>query len=296
MHFKGEDLSEAAWVCLRSALGKERMTDENQNADAQKAEYDRYIELEVRRILSEEAGTYREFLQRQFRYLAWSVGIIATVGAAVFVFLFSDRADKVEKRLVQTVDAKIIEYRISEGLKARINSLVDVRARSEETALAIRNQVTKEAEEAVASNAEAIVRDAVREEISKTRSLNVAQLISRAVMPSGSVVAFDRAKCPDDWDEMPRIAGRVIVGVGQGTGLSMRTRGEFGGSEEHSLSLNEMPRHRHGIPVNAGSGLGLVLRPNLGLPGATSGVEMMGSGKPHNNMPPYIALLFCKKK
>ena len=114
-------------------------------------------------------------------------------------------------------------------------------------------------------------------------------------LPKGAVVAFDMQGCPRGWAEYFEAAGRMIIGVGRGSGLTGRSLRSKGGNETHELTLREMPRHRHGIPVNAGSGRGLALEPNLGLPGTPSGVEMMGNGKPHNNMPPYIALYFCKK-
>jgi microcystin-dependent protein len=75
--------------------------------------------------------------------------------------------------------------------------------------------------------------------------------------------------------------------------------GSVGGEEKHTLLEPEMPRHNHAVYTHAGFEGGET-------PGA-SGVppdnktkvharitSSTGSSLPHNNMPPYIALYFCK--
>ncbi|MEM7193431.1 MAG: tail fiber protein [Pseudomonadota bacterium] len=47
----------------------------------------------------------------------------------------------------------------------------------------------------------------------------------------------------------PDARGRVLLGNGTGNQLSARTVGEKDGSETHTLSLEEMPRHRHGPDI-----------------------------------------------
>jgi microcystin-dependent protein len=47
---------------------------------------------------------------------------------------------------------------------------------------------------------------------------------------------------------LPDLRGRVIVGIGQGEGLTNRVLGNQFGSEQHVLTQNEMPAHTH--PLN----------------------------------------------
>lgn len=91
--------------------------------------------------------------------------------------------------------------------------------------------------------------------------------------------------------------------------------GDFriGGVETHTLTVDEMPAHSHpgsriatGGPVieNANRG-GVSFRVDVGQAGdrilspvsdIVPVIESQGGGQPHNNMPPYIALYFCKKE
>src|SRR5215471_5220486 len=45
---------------------------------------------------------------------------------------------------------------------------------------------------------------------------------------------------------LPDFRARTIVHVGEGPGLSDRLMGEQGGTESHTLTINEMPMHTHG--------------------------------------------------
>ncbi len=46
---------------------------------------------------------------------------------------------------------------------------------------------------------------------------------------------------------LPDLKGRVIVGVGTGSGLSTRALGAKGGEESHTQTINEMPSHTHNV-------------------------------------------------
>ena len=51
--------------------------------------------------------------------------------------------------------------------------------------------------------------------------------------------------------QLPNLAGRNVVGAGQGPGLSFYSLGQVGGSESNTLTLAQMPAHMHPIMVTA---------------------------------------------
>jgi len=108
---------------------------------------------------------------------------------------------------------------------------------------------------------------------------------------------------------LPNLQGRVPIGFGPGAGpgLSQRELGEVGGSESVTLLQTEMPAHSHVVSAqnsradraNA-SGATLAASADAvyasGSPAATMSpqeVGLVGSGQPHNNLQPLLAINFC---
>jgi len=123
-------------------------------------------------------------------------------------------------------------------------------------------------------------------------------------IPSGAVVAFadtptgalrhDCQSLPGDWDFFPIADGRFILGAGQ-LGEERYSAGETGGEPTVVLSVEEMPRHTHRLgygPWGLANGKG---QGNLETTGGSINLDPTGGNKPHNNMPPYVTLTFCKK-
>lgn len=147
---------------------------------------------------------------------------------------------------------------------------------------------------------------------------------NRDVLPNDAVVAFalpdpgnpDADPCPTGWSRYTRADGRFIVGVGaHRPGLETLAVFTSDGEREHTLTPDQMPIHNHvlhdpghthGLPQNRDStqpgsfrfhASPGVLEPRESDPAETGiTLDEAGGGKAHNNMPPYIALYFCKKE
>lgn len=101
------------------------------------------------------------------------------------------------------------------------------------------------------------------------------------------------------------IGGRFLIGAD-----STYTIGSTGGESVHMLIVNEMPSHIHAIaysatgePITGGNAQFSVNQPVITkLTKSTdygayygSVTNSMGSGQPHNNMPPYLAVYMWKR-
>lgn len=132
----------------------------------------------------------------------------------------------------------------------------------------------------------------------------------QTTIPVGGIVAFDRPDgCPtgDGWESFDAASGRMILGVGPKVNaegiyelpyVGGRPRYQTGGAETHTLHPLEMPAHNHDISrttnANAGGTEAALVRDTQGRM-ENYRVTATGGNQPHNNMPPYIALYFCKK-
>ena len=127
--------------------------------------------------------------------------------------------------------------------------------------------------------------------------------LEKITIPTGTVLAFDRTTCPKGWEEYIKAAGRTIVGASQRSGSkTQRNVGEQGGEELHKLTVEELPVHDHNIKGAAsGKILGWYESSPVGaMPHEDSKLNSpynwsAGGNQAHNNMPPYVVLLYCAK-
>lgn len=114
-------------------------------------------------------------------------------------------------------------------------------------------------------------------------------------VPSGAVLAFDQESCPEGWEDFNSGAGRVVIGVGKSQGLTERKHLDVGGSETHLLTIDEMPAHDHGGLWGGGESMAGMNNGDRYHTAGHNKIRSDGGGKPHNNMPPFIALRLCRK-
>ena len=105
---------------------------------------------------------------------------------------------------------------------------------------------------------------------------------------------------------LPDLRGRIVVGAGNGPGLTPRTIGEMSGTETNTLLVTNLPPHNHAI--KAVTSEGNQNSPTNNLPADTktldkeysnaaanttmkaSMVGNTGNGTPVNNMQPYLSI------
>lgn len=120
-------------------------------------------------------------------------------------------------------------------------------------------------------------------------------------LPSGIIVMWsgNETNIPTGWvlcngeNNTPDLRGRFILGNND-----THTIGTAGGSEEVTLTIDQIPSHAHkvyvteGEYVNEGVDVMSIGRSNLYTSNYSSNA---GKGKAHNNMPPYYVLAFIMK-
>ena len=142
------------------------------------------------------------------------------------------------------------------------------------------------------------------------------------VPPDDAILIVDDADgCPTGWTDMAssdpaKFAGRMpLAAIRSEDPNNPYLYRVAAGDPSHTLKTEELPGHRHRVVWSGGGNDHTITlnrargdAPNdsqyqLMTNGAESGqagrhimTTEVGSGSPHNNMPPYIALYFCKKE
>lgn len=99
---------------------------------------------------------------------------------------------------------------------------------------------------------------------------------------------------------LPDFRGRVLVGAGNGTGLTLRSLGDEFGEETHTLITQEIPSHVHDIVGNPLGGTNqpaqVVIDDDIvtGSP-ITKQTSSVGADQPHENCQPSAVAFFIIK-
>ena len=120
-----------------------------------------------------------------------------------------------------------------------------------------------------------------------------------ALYPVGTVYISANSTSPASlfggtWES---IGGRFLLGAD-----AIYTAGSTGGEAAHTLTVDEMPSHNHGVGLNdsgstTSSGLSQLYTNTYRTYSDTIGEMILktGGSKPHNNMPPYLAVYMWKR-
>jgi len=127
-----------------------------------------------------------------------------------------------------------------------------------------------------------------------TRFSKMIQILPGAKATDVGQIAYFEGDCPDGWENYIHGQERFILGAGGGY-----TLGSTGGEFTHTLTIDEMPKHNHGIQDSGDSGGStdgqLTDSTSLSPQSDIIKTSFTGGNQPHNNMPPYIVLRACKK-
>ena len=125
-----------------------------------------------------------------------------------------------------------------------------------------------------------------------------------AIFPVGQIVIKGDNEDYSNWlgFTWERTAvGKVLVGI-DSTDTDFNTIGKTSGEKTHTLTIDEMPKHRHTqISANSGSS-GLTGTTYTGLGWSTGNNESLntamqntGGSQPHNNLQPYQVVAYWKR-
>jgi microcystin-dependent protein len=110
---------------------------------------------------------------------------------------------------------------------------------------------------------------------------------------------------------LPNIDGSVALNQGQGPGLSDYFLGQQAGEQFVTLLTSEMPVHNHNFAISTENGVQGTLNGQVVLGKSIAGtlyqtntsanlvqmnfqaLSIAGGSLPHNNMSPYLTLLYC---
>lgn len=171
-----------------------------------------------------------------------------------------------------------------------------------------------------------------RKDLRKDENFNDTQSILESLMPTGAILSYGGTVAPagfllTDGKEystternrlfkvigynfggagskfaVPNTLGRSIIGAGGGAGLTVRTIGEKGGTETVTLTIGQLPSHKHELTNESNTPLFIPYvsggnpNPHETNINSTNGynngfvvTSFVGENEAHNNISPFVA-------
>lgn len=284
--------------------------------------------------MAEANGGANNILKSSFVWTALAVLVAGAVGAiGAYTYVQGQIDDRVRERVEIEVPKALIKKPNMIILEKTVTEIHETQQELGKLQGELRSSLAKSdaaAEQALARAAELEDRakevgDAIDLEkvLSRVDDLTTEALrnlddvlVARVSLPPGTILAFALPRptdvdagspsddpCPTDWTRYREADGRVVVGVGtHREGLAPYTPFQKDGERNHELTVDEMPTHAHQTihqfmqaVGSGGSNRIALMQDGVSASSRTTISEKVGMGVPHNNMPPYIALYFCKK-
>jgi hypothetical protein len=204
--------------------------------------------------------------------------------------------------LISTIDAKVVDYRIVESFKKKleeyINIAVDKAVVDDATRQKIDSQISASTKSAVAkveSDIEDKLISTVTQEVAKSQSLDTSQLIEKVAMPKGAVLAFNRQSCPPGWQEYAKAYGRFIRGIDKGeSGIDPDGVREPGSTQDEAFAAHSHSRPRGVYDAGGGPDASWVAHDHYFGYGHANPPET-GKAGGGETRPDNVALLYCEK-
>lgn len=124
------------------------------------------------------------------------------------------------------------------------------------------------------------------------------KLLLEAIYPVGSIFINTTGTNPSTflggtWEEFGK--GRVLVGKDTSQ-TEFDTLEETGGEKTHTLTVEEMPSHRHTVNYSSSPGTSVgVTAMGTKLSDSSAIVQATGGGQAHNNLQPYVVVSMWKR-
>jgi len=174
------------------------------------------------------------------------MGILVTVGVGLLYYFLGNQFEDSKEQLIRTVDSKMIDYRIVETFRMRLEEVIAITLDNERTRKEIDSKVDESAKAAIdrkIAEVERIIREEVPQDI-----------IERASLPRGAVVAFNSNTCPSGWREYSRAYGRFIRGIDKAdSGIDPDGRREVGSIQNEQFLAHTHTRPRGVYDAGGGS-------------------------------------------
>lgn len=139
--------------------------------------------------------------------------------------------------------------------------------------------------------------------------VNNVESLNSSYIPSWAIMAFNLSSCPNWWTEFTQAKWKTLVWVWNWTDVNSYstwfTLLQQWGEYRHTLNISEMPNHNH--PTKNGDYYWYWYwvwvqneRFSSSIPNSyefstSNWVSSQWWGQPHNNIQPYVAILYCIK-